>query len=185
MRLIVSDIHHAPSNYVGLSAPAHGAPPISGRCHSIGCTLIDRGNLVCATGGIHEFEADSIVGQRARSDGPGPEVMGASTLSGDSVVDRHGENLGEIKGNHGRRPYRASGLCRAVVRRVSRNRRQAVCRDAVVGVDARHRQQFILDVDRDRLKDAPGFDKDHWPSMAQPTWASTVYKFYGVAPYWH
>jgi sporulation protein YlmC with PRC-barrel domain len=28
---------------------------------------------------------------------PGPEVMGASTLSGDSVVDRNGESLGEIK----------------------------------------------------------------------------------------
>ena len=32
------------------------------------------------------------------------------------------------------------------------------------------------------LKDAPGFDKDHWPSMSDKTWASGVHKFYGT-PY--
>ena len=30
---------------------------------------------------------------------------------------------------------------------------------------------------------APGIDPAHWPSMAQPTWASALYEFYGVEPY--
>jgi hypothetical protein len=29
-------------------------------------------------------------------------------------------------------------------------------------------------------KNAPGFDKDHWPAMADTSWASDVHKFYGV-----
>jgi hypothetical protein len=40
--------------------------------------------------------------------------------------------------------------------------------------------RFTLNVDKDVLKDAPGFDKDHWPSMADPTWATGVHKFYGM-----
>jgi hypothetical protein len=43
---------------------------------------------------------------------------------------------------------------------------------------------FILDVDKDRLRDAPGFDKDHWPSMADTQWASKVHSYYGTRPYW-
>ena len=45
-------------------------------------------------------------------------------------------------------------------------------------------QRFILDVDKERLKDAPGFDKDHWPSMADQTWAVTVHDYYSTRPYW-
>jgi len=29
---------------------------------------------------------------------------------------------------------------------------------------------FILNVSKDKLKDAPGFDKDHWPDMAAEQW---------------
>jgi len=43
-------------------------------------------------------------------------------------------------------------------------------------------QRFTLSVAKDALKNAPGFDKDHWPSMADSTWAGSVHKFYGT-PY--
>ncbi len=43
---------------------------------------------------------------------------------------------------------------------------------------------FILNVDKDRLKDAPGFDKDNWPDMADRTWGQSVSNFYGSKPYW-
>lgn len=38
--------------------------------------------------------------------------------------------------------------------------------------------RFMLDVDVDRLKSAPGFDKDQWPDMADPTWHSAVESYY-------
>jgi sporulation protein YlmC with PRC-barrel domain len=128
---------------------------------------------------------DNIVGQRTHGDGPGPEVMGASTLSGDSVVDRNGESVGEIKEimvdvPTGRVAYAvlSFGGFLGVADKLFAVPWSALTLDT-------DNKQFVLDVDKNRLKDAPGFDKDHWPSMAQPTWASTVYKFYGVEPYWH
>lgn len=39
-------------------------------------------------------------------------------------------------------------------------------------------QRFMLDVDVERLKNAPGFDKDNWPDMADPSWNSTVESYY-------
>jgi hypothetical protein len=45
------------------------------------------------------------------------------------------------------------------------------------------RQRLMIDTRRERLRDAPGFDPAHWPSMAQPTWNSALYEFYGVEPY--
>jgi len=46
------------------------------------------------------------------------------------------------------------------------------------------RKCFILDIDKEQLKNAPGFDQDHWPSMADQGWASDVHSFYQAAPYW-
>ena len=44
-------------------------------------------------------------------------------------------------------------------------------------------KRFELDISKDRLKDAPGFDKDAWPDMADPTWVKGVHAYYGVTPY--
>jgi hypothetical protein len=46
------------------------------------------------------------------------------------------------------------------------------------------RKCFILDVDKQTLEDAPGFDKDNWPDMAEPSWRSQVYSYYKTEPYW-
>lgn len=37
---------------------------------------------------------------------------------------------------------------------------------------------FILSVDKQRLKDAPGFDKDHWPDFASPEFRTSITNFY-------
>lgn len=46
------------------------------------------------------------------------------------------------------------------------------------------RKCFILDVNKERLENAPGFDKDHWPAMADVTWAQEVHDYYGQQTYW-
>ncbi len=43
---------------------------------------------------------------------------------------------------------------------------------------------FILNVDKERLNKAPGFDKDNWPYMTDADWGTRVYTFYNVKPYW-
>jgi len=43
---------------------------------------------------------------------------------------------------------------------------------------------FVLNVDKEKLKNAPGFDKSNWPNMADRHWAEQVYTYYGITPYW-
>ncbi|HLO15694.1 MAG TPA: PRC-barrel domain-containing protein [Anaerolineales bacterium] len=44
----------------------------------------------------------------------------------------------------------------------------------------------VLDVEKEVLKNAPGFDKDHWPNNAQyeAGWLLDIYEYYGYSPYW-
>ncbi len=37
---------------------------------------------------------------------------------------------------------------------------------------------FILNVSKDKLKGAPGFDKDNWPDMAQEQWGRDIQTYY-------
>jgi len=41
------------------------------------------------------------------------------------------------------------------------------------------KDEFILNVDKDRLKDAPGFDKTDWPNMSEPRWHNEIKSHYG------
>jgi hypothetical protein len=41
-------------------------------------------------------------------------------------------------------------------------------------------QCAVLDIDRQRLENAPGFDKQDWPDMANTDWATHVERHYGV-----
>jgi hypothetical protein len=44
--------------------------------------------------------------------------------------------------------------------------------------------KFILNVDKDKLETAEGFDKNNWPDMTSPEWGSRIYSHYGYRPYW-
>jgi hypothetical protein len=44
---------------------------------------------------------------------------------------------------------------------------------------------FLLNASKEHLKQAPGFDKNHWPSMADERWAREVHSYYGAEPYWN
>lgn len=43
---------------------------------------------------------------------------------------------------------------------------------------------FVLRADKRFLENAPGFNKDNWPDMADTGWRSTVYTYYSARPYW-
>lgn len=36
------------------------------------------------------------------------------------------------------------------------------------------RKCFVLDVDKETLKNAPGFDKDHWPDLSNEEYARSI-----------
>jgi hypothetical protein len=115
------------------------------------------------------------------SGGPGPALMGADTLLGNDVYNGAGENLGSIKEfmidmPSGRIAYAvlSFGGFLGMGDRLFAVPWQALKLDTA-------NKRFTLNVSKDKLKSAPGFDKDHWPSMADPTWATDVHTFYGVS----
>ena len=116
--------------------------------------------------------------------GPGPDVMAAETLQGDDVINLQGEKLGSIEDimldvSSGKVAYAVlsfGGL-------LGMGDKLFAIPWGALTLDA-DRKCFVLDVPKDRLQNAPGFDKDHWPAMADPSWASQVYAYYNQAPYW-
>ena len=38
---------------------------------------------------------------------------------------------------------------------------------------------FILDVNKGTLENAPGFDKDNWPDMADASWGTDIHRYCG------
>ena|SRR5437868_2601151 len=41
----------------------------------------------------------------------------------------------------------------------------------------------VLNADKRLLENAPGFDKDEWPNLADPSWSNRVFTHYGYKPY--
>ena len=127
----------------------------------------------------------AIIGaDRSASNGPGPEVMDADTLIGDSVVNAAGEDLGEIKAimldvESGRIAYAVLSFGGFLG---MGNKLFAIPWSALT-LDAGEKR-FVLDIAKERLNNAPGFDKDHWPSMADAIWARQLHEYYDVRPYW-
>jgi hypothetical protein len=46
------------------------------------------------------------------------------------------------------------------------------------------KNEYVLDISKERLEAAPGFNADNWPSMADEKWNRDVYKYYERSPYW-
>lgn len=44
--------------------------------------------------------------------------------------------------------------------------------------------EYVLNVSKERLEEAPGFDSGQWPSMSDEKWNRDIYNFYGRSPYW-
>jgi sporulation protein YlmC with PRC-barrel domain len=118
------------------------------------------------------------------TEGPGPRVMAADTLEGDRVRNAAGEDLGTIE--HIMIDVPAGRVAYAVVSYGGflgmGDKLFAVPWKALTLNTTE--KCFMLNASKDRLQDAPGFDKDHWPSMADESWARDLHTYYGTHPYW-
>ena len=48
-----------------------------------------------------------------------------------------------------------------------------------------YKECLVLSVPEEKLKNAPGFDKDNWPSHATHEHLTNVYNHYGYRPNWN
>jgi sporulation protein YlmC with PRC-barrel domain len=121
--------------------------------------------------------------QRSGADtGPGPALMGANTLIGDNVYNLNDDNLGDIKEimldtRSGKVAYAvlSFGGFLGIGKKLFAVPWQALTLDT-------RKKCFVLDADKEKLKNAPGFDDDDWPDMADPTWISSIDSYYLTKP---
>jgi sporulation protein YlmC with PRC-barrel domain len=115
-----------------------------------------------------------------------PRVLSAAKIIGNKVVNREGEQLGNIKDlmidlDDAQIAYAVlsfGGLLGLG------DKLFAIPLEALTFGTEDH--TVILDMDKEVLKNAPGFDKDHWPDDAQfeAGWLLDIYEYYGYSPYW-
>jgi sporulation protein YlmC with PRC-barrel domain len=92
--------------------------------------------------------------------------MGADTLVGNDVYNQKNEDLGDIKeimldmrsGKVGYAVLSFGGF-------LGMGEKLFAVPWNALTLDTKNKR-FVLNVEKDRLKDAPGFDKDKWPNMA-------------------
>lgn len=110
--------------------------------------------------------------------------LSAGTIKGDKVRNPAGDNLGHIEElvidlEGGRVNYAvlASGGFLGLG-----DKYFAIPWDLLsVDTDA---QEIVIDVSKETLESAPGFDKDDWPNIHDRSWVGDVYRYYGREPYW-
>jgi sporulation protein YlmC with PRC-barrel domain len=111
-------------------------------------------------------------------------VLSASSLAGDRVRNNAGEDLGKIEEimidiHSGRVAYAVLSFGGFLG---MGNKLFAVPWHALAVDLSNH--EFVLDVSRETLENAPGFDKSDWPDMADPDWGAQIHRHYGRTPYW-
>lgn len=125
--------------------------------------------------------------EKIKKNDPGKKfrrVLAASTLEGDKVRNTAGEDLGKVDEimidiPSGRVAYAVLSFGGVLG---MGNKLFAVPWSGL-RVDE-DEKCFILDVGKRTLETAPGFDKDHWPDMADTAWGAEIFRHYGTRPYW-
>ena len=113
-----------------------------------------------------------------------PNVLSAKTVTGDSVVNRAGEKLGRIEDvmldmNDDRIAYAVLSFGGFL----GVGDKLFAVPWGALDLDAPNKR-FVLDVQKEKLENAPGFDKNDWPDMADRVFSARVYDYYGTPHYW-
>ncbi|PFH20624.1 PRC-barrel domain-containing protein [Burkholderia sp. JKS000303] len=111
-----------------------------------------------------------IIGRATTTGGPGPDVMAATTLTGDKVLSSDGKDIGKVVDimlyvGSGRIAYAvlSCGGFLGIGDKLFAVPWSAFTLDT-------DKKCFRLDVTEERMKNASGFDKDYWPAVADSQW---------------
>ncbi len=112
--------------------------------------------------------------------GPGPALMGANTLHGENVHNMQDEHLGEIK--EIMLDMRSGKVAYAVLSFggvFTLGEKLFAVPWSALKLDTENKR-FVLDVEKERFHNAPGFDANEWPDMADQSWIDHVRNYYGT-----
>jgi len=114
------------------------------------------------------------------SNGPAPFLMGANTFVGDKVYNHEGEDIGDLKEIM---LDMRSGKVRYAVLSFGgffgMGEKLFAVPWTALTLDTKNKR-FLLKIEKDILKNAPGFDKDKWPNMADQAWTKKIHAYYGI-----
>jgi sporulation protein YlmC with PRC-barrel domain len=107
-----------------------------------------------------------------------------SKLIGADVENAQGESLGDIKdivfNSRGQIEYAVLAFGGFMGRGEKYFAVPWAALKQAIGQKPADRDHYVLSIDKERLKNAPGFDKNNWPNMADRSWAEQIYAFYGI-----
>lgn len=111
-------------------------------------------------------------------------TLSASSLSGNDVKNPQGEQLGSIKDlminlHDGSVAYAVLSFGGFLG---MGDKLFAIPWDSI-SVDQENKC-CVLNVPKERLENAPGFDKDHWPKSGDTAYLTKVYEHYRAKPFW-
>lgn len=114
----------------------------------------------------------------------GLNVLSAGTVTGDNVVNSNGDDLGKVEEvmldtDHGRIAYAVLSFGGFLG---IGDKYFAIPWESLQLDKENHR--FVLDVDKEKLENAPGFDKNNWPGTPDNEFVGRVYDYYGKNRYW-
>ncbi len=110
--------------------------------------------------------------------GPGPQIMGADTLLGNDVYNLNDEDIGDIK--EIMLDVASGEIAYAVLSFgafLGMGEKLFAVPWSELKLDTAGKR-FTLDVSKEQLKNAPGFDKDHWPNFADRTSTTGIQSYY-------
>ena len=115
-----------------------------------------------------------------------PRMLSSSSIEGTNVTNPQGENIGTIKDlmidwEHGRVGYAVLSFGGFLG---MGDKYFAFPLEAFEFNTDHVDGQIVLNIDKERLKNAPGFDKDNWPQNADRTFMNDVYAFSKSETYW-
>lgn len=113
-----------------------------------------------------------------------PQLLSASTISGDTVRDAAGKDIGKIKElmvdlSTGRIAYAVLSFGGFLG---LGDKLFAIPWGALRVDTANH--AVVLSTSKQVLENAKGFDKDSWPNFADPRFHEDTYRHYSQKPYW-
>lgn len=111
------------------------------------------------------------------------QLLSAGTLQGDPVINLEGEEIGRVEelmidldSGHVGYAVLSFGGFMGMGRKLFAVPWQALTVDL-------ERECLVLDVPKEVLQEAPGFDPDNWPDI-DLSMGEELHRHYGVSPYW-
>jgi sporulation protein YlmC with PRC-barrel domain len=133
---------------------------------------------------MNNYETRDTYGiyKTGHNNGSGPRLMGADTLIGNEVCNLENEGIGDIKEimldvSSGNIEYAVLSFGSFL----GMGEKLFAVPWSALKLDTENKR-FLLNINKETLKNAPGFNKDDWPNLADKSLANDLHSYYGTKP---